>query len=628
MRLLLALTTLLCLSAPAAAEPPWQPGTGTAGAPPAAPPPPKITPAPPIGPAVRTGERSSKDAAIVIGNEAYQTLPQATHALRDADAWEDWLVHSVGVRSSRVTRLSDVGGAEMWSQTRKAAGRVAKKGTLWVVFSGHGAVTAPEGGRRTLLGVDADAATLGVNGLNLEEAARLLLRSRKAERVVFILDASFDGTGRDGLPLVPGLDLEVPATEPIADDPRIVVWAASASDAPVDTWRAASHGTFTWAALGALRGWADGELDGQRDGRVTLAEANAYVGWTERQLGKPARPAVFGDDKHLDLVLAEGPWLEQGPDPLLMERLSFERRSRAWEDQEALVRAEAAAFWQHTLQAAKQGGPDGRAALEGFLDAFGDKQITISWSLALPEVQDARQLLARYDDAAGVSPAVTAEGGGNQQAAVQEVVAVAQKVAEESCDDLVGLEPAAMTGALSTGQVACLERRVRTERLQTAKEKASLVLIANHEAARDLASWARTVEQHLDLISRGDPRLVMKYAVYLFTADAVGRGEDAIHWADVALENKQRWVGAEHVRNVGALLRLRAEASYKLWTVADATYRRSRAEEDEWASEEWRGLAKDYAREWLDFLRAAGQDPDMAMQLCVSAAGTADFCRD
>ncbi|RME24367.1 MAG: hypothetical protein D6798_11385 [Deltaproteobacteria bacterium] len=628
-----------------------------------------------------SGLSATRDAAVVIGVEGYDQLPQATFATADAQAWKSWLTESIGVRSSRLTLLEDPDATAVYRALRRAGSRVRRHGTLWLVFSGHGAMTAATGGQRTLLTREAAADALGTDGITLEAAVKRLLRRRRADRLVIVLDASFDGRGRDGLELVPGTRFEAPATEPVTDDDRVVVWTASVGDGPVDTWADAGHGTFTWTALGGLRGWADGILDGQPDGHLTLAEANAYTEWTGRMLGTPLHPGLLGDPSHGDLVVGAGSWLEDGPTDEQLAAWSKQRRDRRFEDMESLMRAEAAAFWQATLASAQQGGAEGRAALEAFIDEFGDKEITLTWAVALPEVLEARQLLNRYDEAvaaAGPTPAPLPSGDGTpartgdggtasdagssasgdavadtdvidaaelearraaalaaqeearraaEQAALAQLQAAAQAAEEASCDDLVAIEPDAMLGKLSPGQIACLDLRVRTDRLQTDKEKASKVLIINAQSRGDREEWARLVKRHLTEISRADPTLAMHYAVYLYQTDPVEYGEDAIHWADVALENKQVWEGDAHVDNVAALMGLRTQAAYKLWIAADREYRAHPDEDLEWQSEEYRGWTKDFAREWLDFLRAAGRPADLALQICTSAAGTADFCR-
>ncbi len=608
-----------------------------------------------------SGLSATRDAAVIIGVEGYEQLPQATFATADARAWASWLSESIGVRSSRTTLLEDPDYTTVYKALRRAGSRVRRHGTLWVVFAGHGAIA---NNQRTLLTREAAADALGTDGMTLAEATKQLLRRRRADRLVYVFDAAFDGRGRDGMELVPGTRFEVPDTDPVTDDERVVIWTASLG--PVDTWADAGHGTFTWTALGGLRGWADGILDGQPDGHVTLAEANAYAEWTGRMLGKPVRPGLLGDASH-DLVLGAGSWLQTGPTNDQLAAWSEQRRQRSYADMEALMRAEAAAFWQATLASAQQGGEQGRQALQAFVDEFGDKEITLTWTVALPEVLQARQLLERYDDAVASAPtpasgalpagetptppgdavadtdtidatelearraaeqaAQEAARQAAEQAALEQLQAAAQAAEDASCDDLVAIEPDAMLGKLSPGQIACLDLRVRTDRLQTDKEKASTVLVINALTRGDAEEWARLVKRHLSEISRADPTLVMKYAVYLYQTDPIEYGEDAIHWADVALENKQRWEGTTHVDNVGALMQLRTKAAYKLWTAADKEYRAHPDDDLEWQSEEYRGWTKDYAREWLDFLRAAGRNADQAMQICTSASGTADFCR-
>ncbi len=575
--------------------------------------------APAVSPALQGTSSGPGDAAVVIGNEEYDELSQSMFSRSDARAWSDWLTGARGLRSNRVSLVQDARRVDMLKAIKRGLSKVGRGGTAWVVYSGHGAMSAPEGGRRLLLGKEARADAPWASGLSLDDIAREALRNRKIGRLVLIVDAGFDGRGRDGLEIAPGALRTVAPAEGVSDlvgkvdESRVVVWAASRGAEPVTGLSSAGLGAFTWASLGALRGWADGEVDGSPDQQVSLMEADAYVLQTLREVGSASGNVALGGP--IDLVLSEGTALEAPPAAALLATISDQRRSQRLSEAQALLQAEAAAFWQHTLDLARQGGEEGRQALLGFVSEFGGKQLTLTWPVALPEVRQARQLLARYGQA------------GEAKEAVQEVVAVARQVQEESCDDLIALEPDSMMGQLSEGRKACLERRVATERLQTARERASLVLIVNAQAAGDREGWASLVERHLDRISRADPNLVMQYAVYLFTVAPVERGEDVIHWAEVALENKRRWDVDSYTKNVAALQRLRAETAYKLWMDADKNTRNDNSEQALWLAEEWRGLAKGYAREWLEYMWASGQDPERALQVCTSAAGTVEFCR-
>jgi hypothetical protein len=184
-----------------------------------------------------------------------------------------------------------------------------------------------------------------------------------------------------------------------------------------------------------------------------------------------------------------------------------------------------------------------------------------------------------------------------------------------------------MMGQLDEGQRACLDARLRAERQQTAKDRISRILIVDAEAAQDPARWSALVGRHLEDIDRSDPDLCLRYAVHQHRQGVEGAG-DVLRWADVALENKQVWVGPEHTKKVGSLLRLRAEAAHGLWTDAEARYKAEPTGDNEAASEDARGLSKTTAREWLDYARAARQPIDTPYNLCVSAAGTRSFCAE
>lgn len=60
-------------------------------------------------------------------------------------------------------------------------------------------------------------------------------------------------------------------------------------------------------AIGALRGWADGELTNVRDGKVTAEEAQAYVSRALRALQiRDQQPVWVSEGSPDEWVLAEG----------------------------------------------------------------------------------------------------------------------------------------------------------------------------------------------------------------------------------------------------------------------------------------------------------------------------------
>lgn len=563
---------------------------------------------PKVEPPLKSGEKAPLDAALIIGNEAYHALPQATWAGLDARAFKTWALAGRGLSAKRVTTAEDIDRKTMLKLADKASRRVGKRGTMWIYFAGHGAVVAD--GERALVGIDAASGGLEPASLSLAELSAVVLKNKNVARVVFVIDAGFGPRGRDGLELVPG------ATPPApkgwgASDPRVLVWAADRGVGQPQLFEPARHGLFTWSVLGALQGWADGELDGAPDGRVTFAEAGAAVARIPGLLGRAAQPT-------LDLSAAAQGWaivthegLATAPPRAVFAALAADDRSARIAAAERRLVEEAEAFWADTLSRAQQGGPEGDKALQAYIDEFAGAELSLSWSVDLPRVQEAQKMLA------GVIPrqaTATTSGSG------------APAAAPERCDELIELEGTALLGELSPGLQRCLEGRISSDRLQTTKNKVSRLLIANAEAAGRAEEWERLMQRHLEDIERSDPDLCMRYAVHLHK-QGLESEEEALRWAGYALDNKQLWQGDEHVRKVSGLMRLRAEAANKLWRDADKRYTEEPGPENDKIAREFRGWTMDYAREWLDYARASGGKTDQAMLLCQAAAGTADFCK-
>jgi hypothetical protein len=263
---------------------------------------------PSVDAAVKTGARSPTDAAVIVGNEDYAFLPDVPYARRDATAFHDWAVYTAGIPADRVAMLDQ--GADRDQIVRALDVAAQATGTVWVYFSGHGAVL-PDSGQRVLLGNDTkpELASLASRGLPLTDVVARL--GGKPSRIVLVLDACHAGTGRAGEPLIPGARLAVPASVAPITDARVVEWSAAAPGELAGPLDVTAHGAFTYFALGALRGWADGEVDGARDGSVTTDEARMYVARMLRAAQKAAQhPTLRGP---LDVVVAKGA-KEVGPD--------------------------------------------------------------------------------------------------------------------------------------------------------------------------------------------------------------------------------------------------------------------------------------------------------------------------
>lgn len=200
-------------------------------------------------------------------------------------------------------------------------------------------------------------------------------------------------------------------------------------------------------------------------------------------------------------------------------------------------------------------------------------------------------------------------------------------VATAECGDLIKLEPAAMMGKLSDAEIRCLDDNMMRAERMTTKDKISRVLLADAWAKQDEHRWEGVARRHLEEIDRSDPDMCYKFALYL-SQKGPDRMEEALKWADVALENRSMWTGDLHVKRVYSLYKLKAMAAQKNWAYLEEQLAKEPSVEREDAVAEMRNLTKTLSREWLEYARSAGKDPSLAIDLCVSAAGTQEFCAD
>ncbi len=235
---------------------------------------------------LQTGERAPADAGVVIGIEHYLRpgVPPVPFAKRDAEAFSDFLISTRGVPTDRVRLVDRDASAAKIRLAVEALGREVHEGGLaWVYFAGHGAASL-HGGERMLLGdeVSQDPETFDTGGVSLTELADLARAG--GGKVVIIVDACYTGVGRDGTALLVGQRTLVPAAAVGGGSASMAIWTAAGGGETAGPLDAASHGAFTYLVLGALRGWADGAIDGARDGSVSLDEGQVYVSRALRQL--------------------------------------------------------------------------------------------------------------------------------------------------------------------------------------------------------------------------------------------------------------------------------------------------------------------------------------------------------
>lgn len=260
------------------------------------------------------GEPHAADAALVVANEDYAFLPDVPFAARDADAVAHTLVTTRGIPRERVRVLHGANREQLLDAFDSVVGQVGGEGVVWLYFAGHGAAS-PSTTEPLLVGDDAkrEASVFAARSVALSE-----LRERAGERaLVLVTDACFTGASRTGEALVPGARFAVPSW---ALPEARAQWVATAAgpDQTAGPYDPARHGLFTWLFAGALRGWADGASGGERDGRVTTGEVDAFVGRALATLDVHDQSPVFTGPP--DTVLVSSTSLERAPNLAALPR--------------------------------------------------------------------------------------------------------------------------------------------------------------------------------------------------------------------------------------------------------------------------------------------------------------------
>jgi len=108
------------------------------------------------------------------------------------------------------------------------------------------------------------------------------------------------------------------------------------------------------------------------------------------------------------------------------------------------------------------------------------------------------------------------------------------------CGDDGGLKLDAYRGKLTDGARGCLEDTVQTTEDTSLRAEYSFVLIVDAYTRDDQDTYGQLMRRHLSEFHTTDAEVAYLYANYLWKLQI--SGDEAIHWARVALENRRRWL--------------------------------------------------------------------------------------
>lgn len=244
----------------------------------------------------------SKDAALVIAIEDYMAAPDLPGAVSNGRDWVMWLKQSRGVPVVKFLENNAATKDEILIAAMGLAGQVKEGGRLWVVFIGHGAPSRDSDGG-VLVGVDAqqNALSLDSRSVKLSELEQAFAGGAQAE-VVLVQDACFSGKVSGG-ELVPGL-APLKAVS-VRLGPKWTVLAAGKGDQYAGPLNDGKRPAFSYLLLGALRGWGDQD----QNGKVSAAEAVEYASSAIFQTisGRTQQPELIGPDLVLGASGREAP---------------------------------------------------------------------------------------------------------------------------------------------------------------------------------------------------------------------------------------------------------------------------------------------------------------------------------
>jgi len=108
------------------------------------------------------------------------------------------------------------------------------------------------------------------------------------------------------------------------------------------------------------------------------------------------------------------------------------------------------------------------------------------------------------------------------------------------CGDDGGLKLDAYRGKLTAGARTCLEKTVLDTEDLSLRAEYSFVLIVDAYSRDDQDTYGQLMQRHLSTFHTTDAEVAYLYANYLWKLQI--SGDDAMHWARVALENRRRWL--------------------------------------------------------------------------------------
>ena len=234
--------------------------------------------------------------ATVIGINQYQNTRNLKYAVKDAEAFKEYLKSNLGIPNNNIFFLADKQATRSNIQSllgTKLKRIAAKDDTVIIFYAGHGAVeTDPsnpdgDGFEKYLLPYDANLNDMYVSAISMNDIQTIFQRIR-ADRLIFIADTCYSGAsgGRTMLATKTRANLSEKFFERISQGKgRVIISSCSANEVSKEDDRL-GHGVFSYYLLEGLKGKADSDSDKI----ITISELFSFL---SRKV-----PEATGQDQH------------------------------------------------------------------------------------------------------------------------------------------------------------------------------------------------------------------------------------------------------------------------------------------------------------------------------------------
>ncbi len=217
----------------------------------------------------------NKDAvAIIIGIADYKNLPRADYANDDARVFYDYAIRGLGVKAENIKLLvdADAGQGEILKTFKTwLPSRVKSTTDIYVYYSGHGLPSA-DGQTLYLLPQLADRDLIEDTAV-AQSRINAAIQAAKPKSVTIFLDSCYSGAARTGQTLLASARPISLKANTQTFPPDFTVFTASTAEQISSSSPDLKHGIFSYYLMRGM----EGEVDTNKDGKITAGEMQAYL---------------------------------------------------------------------------------------------------------------------------------------------------------------------------------------------------------------------------------------------------------------------------------------------------------------------------------------------------------------